>query len=122
MARDPELAAALEQGLVEDGYEGAMRHVADLLAVRYEKSGGVLDPETPRDTRDPRLIAKQYLGVGDYDRAIEWLEKAYELHHPGLPYIGVSPRYDPLRSDPRFQDLLRRMNFPEDVLAKYLNE
>jgi len=121
MAGDPELVAALEQGLAEAGYEGAMRHVADLLAARYERSGGVPDPASPRDTRDPRLIAKQYLGAGDYDRAIEWLEKAYEVHHPGLPYIGVSPRYDPVRSDPRFQDLLRRMNFPGDVLAKYLH-
>jgi len=112
MARDPELVAALEQGLAGAGYEGAMRHVADLLAARYEKSGGFPDPGSPRLARDPRLIAKQYLGVGDYDRAVEWLEKAYGVHHPSLPYVGFYPIYDPLRGDPRFQDLLRKMNLP----------
>jgi len=43
--------------------------------------------------------------------AIDWLEKAYEDHEPNLPYIGV-PQFDPLHSDPRFQDLLRRMGLP----------
>jgi hypothetical protein len=44
---------------------------------------------------------------------MDWLEEAYEVHVPGLPYIGTSPLFDPLRSDPRFQDLLRRMNLPQ---------
>ncbi len=112
IAGDPELVAALEQGLAEGSYEGAQRRVADLLAARYEKSGGVPNPGSFRIDRDPRMISKQYLCVGDYDKAIEWLEKAYEVHHPGLPYVGFDPRYDPLRSDPRFQDLMRRMNLP----------
>ncbi len=49
---------------------------------------------------------------GDYDRAIEWLERAFEVRDPMLPYNGFYPIWDPLRSDPRFQDLLRRMNLP----------
>ncbi len=102
-AGDPELVGAFEQGLAEAGYEGAQRRIAGLLAARYEKSGRGRMPS----------IARHYFYAGDYDRAIEWLEKAYEVHDPGLPYVGFSPIYDPLRSDPRFQDLLRRMNFPE---------
>ena len=58
-------------------------------------------------------IALRYLDAGDKDRAIDWLEKAYENRNPNMPYIG-KPLYDPLRSDPRFQALLRRMNLPED--------
>jgi hypothetical protein len=111
-AGDPELAEALEHGLAEAGYEGAQRRIADLLAARYEMSGGAPDPERP-EYRDLRLIAKRYLSAGDYDRAIDWLEKAYEVHHPGLPYVGFHPIYDPLRADPRFQELVRRMKFPE---------
>ncbi len=104
IAHDPERVAAFEQGLAEAGYEGAQRGIADVLAARYEKSGGVR----------AMGIALRYLDAGDYDRAIDWLEKAYEEHDPNLPYLGNNPLYDPLRSDPRFQALLRRMNLPED--------
>lgn len=52
------------------------------------------------------------MGLGEKDRAFEWQEKAYEervfLHH-----LKVWPLWDPLRDDPRFRDLLRRMNYPD---------
>jgi tetratricopeptide (TPR) repeat protein len=99
---DPELVAALEQGLTQAGYEGAQRRIADLLAARYKKSG------RGRVTG----IAQQYLYASDYGRAMDWLEKGFEVRDPNMPYIGFQPIYDPLRSDPRFQDLLRRMNLP----------
>jgi hypothetical protein len=49
---------------------------------------------------------------GSKDKAFEWLEKSYAERSQGLigNLIKVSPAYDPLRSDPRFADLLRRMN------------
>jgi eukaryotic-like serine/threonine-protein kinase len=49
-----------------------------------------------------------YVGLGEKDKAFEWLEKAYEERSIGAP--KVNPIWDPLRSDPRFTDLLRRMN------------
>jgi eukaryotic-like serine/threonine-protein kinase len=49
-----------------------------------------------------------YAGLGEKDEAFKWLEKSYEERSLGA--IKVNPVYDPLRSDPRFQDLLRRMN------------
>ena len=51
-----------------------------------------------------------YAGLGENDRAIEWLERAYQAHVANLPYIKVHSRWNPLRDDPRFQDLLRSMN------------
>jgi TolB-like protein/Tfp pilus assembly protein PilF len=57
-------------------------------------------------------IAAIYVGLGDKDQAFEWLQKAYEERSIFLIFLKVDPRLDPLRSDPRFQDLLRRMSFP----------
>ncbi len=58
-------------------------------------------------------VAAIYAGLGDKNRALAWLEKAYEERASGLVEVKADPIFDPLRSDPRFQDLLRRMNFPE---------
>jgi tetratricopeptide (TPR) repeat protein len=57
-------------------------------------------------------LVRVYAGLGDKDRALELLRKAYEEHYPSMEVIKVDPLYDRLRSDPRFQDVLRRMNFP----------
>jgi hypothetical protein len=50
-----------------------------------------------------------YLGLGDNDEAFAWFERAYEEQSNILIYIKVSPWFDPLRGDPRFQDLVRRV-------------
>jgi eukaryotic-like serine/threonine-protein kinase len=55
-------------------------------------------------------IARIYAGLGDKEKAFEWLEKGYEQRSLGFTIPKVNPSYDPLRSDPRFADLLRRMN------------
>jgi len=46
---------------------------------------------------------------------MEWLEKAYRNRDHDMSFCKVWPHLDPLRSDPRFQDLLRRMNLPPDT-------
>ena len=57
-------------------------------------------------------LARIYVGLGEKDKAFEWLEKAYQDGSiGGGTAVAVDPIFDPLRSDPRFQDLLRRMNF-----------
>jgi serine/threonine protein kinase/tetratricopeptide (TPR) repeat protein len=53
-----------------------------------------------------------YVGLGDRDRAFEWLEKAYEERAGRIVYVYGEPAFNPLRSDPRFRDLLRRLNLP----------
>ena len=55
-------------------------------------------------------MARIYAGLGEKDKAFEWLEKGYEDRSISSADIKVDPTFDPLRSDPRFQDLLRRMN------------
>ncbi|MFQ5724209.1 MAG: protein kinase, partial [Terriglobia bacterium] len=61
----------------------------------------------------PTTIALVYAALDDKDQAFAWLEKAYDVRDGGLIWFKEDPRLDPLRDDPRFQDLLRRMNFPE---------
>ena len=57
----------------------------------------------------PTVIAAIYAALGDMDRAFEWLERAYELRSRSLVWLKVGHEFDPLRSEPRYQDLLRRM-------------
>jgi tetratricopeptide (TPR) repeat protein len=65
----------------------------------------------------PTLFVWFYIALGQIDKAIIWLEKAYEERDHGLIYLNVIPPvlrgYDALRSDPRYLNLLRRMNFPD---------
>jgi serine/threonine-protein kinase len=108
IAMDPEWLAALERGLVDGGYEGAQLAVADLLAQRYESANGITDGIA---VIAPNVIAWFYVDGGDEQRAIDWLWEAYEVRDPNTPYIGF-PLFDPLRSDPRFQDLVQRLGLP----------
>lgn len=62
-----------------------------------------------RSPIDPMVIAQAYLGVGDKDQTFAWLEKAYAQHSSELTSLKVNPIFDPLRSDERFRDLVRRV-------------
>jgi hypothetical protein len=57
----------------------------------------------------PTLFISPYIAVGDKDKALTWLEKGYEEQDPWLCFLKVGPAWDPLRSEPRFQAVLRRM-------------
>jgi hypothetical protein len=57
----------------------------------------------------PVTIAGEYVQIGDKDKAIEWLEEAYSHHSKELPYLSNNPSLSDLRSDPRFKDLLLRI-------------
>jgi TolB-like protein/Tfp pilus assembly protein PilF len=89
------------------------------LARMYARSGRQTDArqllgEMTNDSEHryfPRThIAAIYMALGDKERALEWLEKAYNERDWGLPIARSFPDFDDLRSDPRFQDLLKRMN------------
>jgi len=62
-----------------------------------------------RQKVDPLTFCVAYIGMNRRDQAITSLQKAYEEHSISLASLKVDPIYDPLRSDPRFQDLLRRV-------------
>ena len=60
----------------------------------------------------PSLVAEVYASLGDKDEAMRWLDQGYTEHDAFMILLKVWPAYDPLRSDPRFEALVRRMNFP----------
>jgi len=100
-ARDQEIKDALDRGYAEGGYPGSRRALAEAQAARFRPGRG-----------GATAIARNYIAAGDNDRAIEWLEKGYEAREPQMPYMCF-PVYDSIRSDPRFQALLRRMGLPQ---------
>lgn len=57
-------------------------------------------------------IAETYLALGEDEQTLDWLEKAADEHANQVIYLKVDPRYDRLRSDSRFRDLLRRLSLP----------
>jgi len=64
-----------------------------------------------------RYIAAQsfaivYIGLGDKDQAFAWLDKAYEERANRRAYLKFEPTWDPIRPDPRFDELLRRIGLP----------
>jgi tetratricopeptide (TPR) repeat protein len=61
----------------------------------------------------PYDVAAVYAGLGEKDQALTWLERAYATRSWFLPWLQIDARFDGLRSDPRFLDLVRRMGFPQ---------
>ena len=60
-------------------------------------------------------FALVYVGLGDKDNTLSWLNKAYEERFTRLAYIRQEAFWDPVRSDPRYTDLIRKMGFPQQV-------
>lgn len=58
------------------------------------------------------LIATNYALLGEKEEALHWLEKAVERRPFLMALVGADPIFDDLRSEPRFQAVLRRMNLP----------
>ncbi len=98
-----DMANAMHRGLMAGGYKGALKEWV-----------GEMELARARGAQIPSFVlAFAYTYLGDRDHAFAWLEKAYEERDPALQGLKVDPSWDNLRSDPRFQDLLRRMNFPQ---------
>jgi len=60
----------------------------------------------------PFAIARVYARLGDAGQALTWLEKSYQQHDWRMVQLNATRSWDPVRSHPRFQDLLQRLNFP----------
>jgi serine/threonine protein kinase len=114
----PEAIAAFERFASQSGRQPV---VVSGLAMVYGRAGKKqkaqkLMAELKEIARhrpvSPNLFVNAYLGLGDKNMALTWLEKGYEEHDPLMVYLKVGPGMDSIHSEPRFQAVLRRMNFP----------
>jgi eukaryotic-like serine/threonine-protein kinase len=96
-----EKAQSLRGGFAEAGCPGAARRSLERQRERAK-----------HEYVAATSFADDYLRLGDKEEALKYLEKGYQERGGQMVYLSVDPLYDPLRSDPRFQDLLRRMNLP----------
>jgi len=69
-----------------------------------------LTQQATRGSLDPVWLGLVHAALGDKERAFVWLEKAYQARSDTLLFLKVDPKYDTLRSDPRFADLVKRLN------------
>src|SRR6266567_2651942 len=89
-------------------------HIAHVLAISGKRSEALIElaklqERAKRQYVPPYDIALIYVGLGENDKALAWLEKAYDDHSTEMIYFKVDPLLAPLHSDPRYQNLLRRM-------------
>jgi serine/threonine protein kinase/Tfp pilus assembly protein PilF len=98
---DPERTEALERALRTGG-----------LRSYWKKTLDSLQEDAKHKHVGPISFASVYVRLGDKDHAMKFLEQAYLQRNPQLTWLKSQRFWDPLRSDPRFQNLLSRMNFP----------
>jgi adenylate cyclase len=122
----------VNEGMIEEGIseikiavENSGGLVADMksdLAYAYAKAGNVnavknilADMLLMREQTNmsETQIAGVYVSLGEKDKAMEWLEKAYERHAGYIVGINFDSSFDDFRSDPRFQAFLRKVGFPD---------
>jgi serine/threonine protein kinase/TolB-like protein/Tfp pilus assembly protein PilF len=96
----PDLDGLIDRGFAEGGFRAAMKDAADALAAYA--TGHLVAPT------DAVLL---YDLAGDNVRALEWVERACSARDPNVPYFPVFVP-DPLRSDPRFQEMMHKLNIP----------
>jgi len=71
-----------------------------------------LRQQSRKEYVSPLAMASACASLGYREEALSWLQKGFDEYAGGMDRLKVDPDLDPLRSDPRFQELLRRMNFP----------
>jgi tetratricopeptide (TPR) repeat protein len=109
---------AVEEFLKTKSLTGANQETVAMLQAAYSGSGwqGYCRQELNRLKQEAKgkyvsskYFVLSYLQLNEKESAFEWLQKAYEERGEVLLYLKVDPRFDPLRSDPRFKDFLQRV-------------
>jgi tetratricopeptide (TPR) repeat protein len=134
LARQDNLVVRFYLGLIHVAQKQYDKAIAELEATTHERNGGALaglayayamagNPDRARELAGklfvdntsglivPYRMAAVYLALGDKDKAFEWLGKSYAERDNWLAQLKVDPVMDPLRSDPRFKELMHKLRF-----------
>ena len=95
----PERVEALDRGWREGGYARALSAVAELM---QEQSGQGIYVT-------PWQIGTLYVRAGEQEMALDFLEQAYDVRDPNVPYLSIDPIFDYMRDNPRFRALMQRL-------------
>jgi len=103
------------------GNPGFKANLAHAFAIAGRKNEAIsilneLKNGSKHEFVDPSQIALVYVGLGEKDQAMIWLERAFEDHFDAI--ILTWPAFDPMRSDQRFQDLVRRIGLPQEIKGR----
>ena len=106
------IAAAMR--LIElDPVRGYAHLIMAYVAAGRREQALAIVPKLERNSRGFNVVGQAYLALGDKDTALQVLEDAYKAHQSTVPWIRARGYgWDSLHDDPRFQDLVRRMNLP----------
>jgi TolB-like protein/Tfp pilus assembly protein PilF len=99
-----EQARVLQAAFKSDGPRAAMKAVAEYLAAG-----------TGTQAPNPTEVASYFAIAHESDAAFAWLEKAFAQRLPGLLHVPADPFFDPIRNDPRIDDLCRRVGLPVEA-------
>ena len=93
----------------------SLGHAYAIVGKRHEADAvlGELEKRAKQTNVSSYQMALVYVGLADKDRAFDALEQAFRERSTLLGYLKMDPRLDPLRTDPRFQDLVRRVRLPQ---------
>jgi TolB-like protein/Tfp pilus assembly protein PilF len=94
------VAKAIERGIKEGNNDKAFVYMAEALAQKFQSDYWV-----------PAEIAWRFVQAGDKNRALDWLEVGYDKRDGNMPYLCL-PLFDPLRDEPRFQEIALKMSLP----------
>ena len=93
-----ELVASVEEDFSKSGYRGVLQSWVEGLT-EVSKHGHV----------SSYSIGEAHMRMGEKEKAIKWLQQAYDEHDTELVSLAVEPEFNPIRSDPRFQEILKHM-------------
>jgi len=74
-----------------------------------EKTRDLLKTSTRDDYSRPHMLAVLFVCLGDYDETFVWLNRSADVKHPGISTLRLDAMFDQLRSDPRLEDLMKRV-------------
>ena len=99
-----ELTEHFEKVFREKGWSAFLEELINISEEVWSKNGDLKENQ----------MANLYLMVGKYDKALEYFDKAYEIHSPNIPNISSKSNYNKMKDNPRYIALLKKLNLPVD--------